>query len=261
MAKKETQKKLTPMDIHEVEFKKRGLSGYDRHDVDQFLDQIVDDYGDALDQTVDLKNEILQLKQQQSEMQQQINSLNKQVVDYQKVQQTAQEKITQAQVKAQQIIDEATQNANDQIAQAKVDTDYQKQQLQTIKADYERVKEEAAGYRSYIQKLLQQAIDNLNDEQWQKALDKYFGTERFYPQDGGEPLTLTSAEEDVDEDEEDDGEVDNDSLNEVNFGQDIDNDEPRPMTGDSSNNITIDVHDDDPGANSFVFPDNYKNHN
>jgi cell division initiation protein len=258
LANKETQKKLTPMDIHDVEFKKRGLSGYDRHAVDQFLDQIVDDYGDTLDQTVDLKNEILQLKQNQSEAQQQIDSLNKQVADYQRVQRAAQETIAQAQVRARQIIDEATQNANDQIAQAKVDIDYQKQQLQTIKADYERVKEEAASYRSYIQKLLQQAIDNLNDEQWQKALDKYFGTERFYPQDGGEPLTLTSADEDVDDE---DDEVDNDNPDEVNFGEDIDNDEPHPMEGDSSNNTTIDVHDNDLGANSFIFPDDYKNHN
>ena len=32
------------MDIHNEEFKKRGLSGYDRREVDSFLDEIIQDY-------------------------------------------------------------------------------------------------------------------------------------------------------------------------------------------------------------------------
>ena len=40
MADKET--KLTPMDIHNKEFKHRGRNGYDRYEVDSFLDDVVD---------------------------------------------------------------------------------------------------------------------------------------------------------------------------------------------------------------------------
>ena len=47
---------LTPMDIHNKEFATK-LRGYDSKQVDSFLDRIVDAYGDALDQIVDLKNE------------------------------------------------------------------------------------------------------------------------------------------------------------------------------------------------------------
>ena len=46
---------LTPMDIHNKEFKPRGRNGYDRYEVDNFLDEVVDNYGDALDEVVDLK--------------------------------------------------------------------------------------------------------------------------------------------------------------------------------------------------------------
>lgn len=49
---------LTPMDIHNKEFSTK-LRGYDSKQVDSFLDRIVDAYGDALDQIVDLKMKML----------------------------------------------------------------------------------------------------------------------------------------------------------------------------------------------------------
>ncbi|WP_267409421.1 DivIVA domain-containing protein [Lactobacillus sp. B4005] len=257
--KKKQTKKLTPMDIHDQEFKKRGLSGYDRHEVDAFLDRIVDDYGDALDETVDLKNKITQLNHQ-------VEKLQAEVTRFHKNESAAKAQLADAHVKAQEIINTATQQAHNETAQAKVDTEYQKQQLDTIKADYDRVKKEVAGYRRYIQELLQQAIKNLDDEKWQKALDKYFSTERFYPPDGAEPIMLTDAEEVVDEDDDDDVtvEVDNDGDDEVNFDEDT-ADDPKPMAGDSSNSETVNLRENEnapivePGA-QIIFPDSDKNH-
>ena len=52
---------LTPMDIHNKEFSTK-LRGYDSKQVDGFLDRIVDAYGDAIDQIVDLKNENVEIK-------------------------------------------------------------------------------------------------------------------------------------------------------------------------------------------------------
>lgn len=259
MADKKSQtKKVTPMDIHNQEFKKRGLSGYDRREVDTFLDQIVDDYGDTLDQNVDLKNEVIHLRNE-------VSSLQSQVTKYQQTEEIARDKIVDAQNKAQEIINNAKEEANNQSAQAKIDKDYQRQQLETITSDYDRVKREVAGYRKYIQELLQKAIKNLDDEDWQKALDKYFSTERFYPPDGSEPITLTDEEEVVDED---DDEVDNDGDIEVNFDEDIDeddDDEPHPMEGDSPNVETINSQDTDASngesGTTIIFPDDYKKHN
>ena len=253
--KKESQK-LIPLEIHNKEFKKRGLSGYDRREVDSFLDQIINDYGDALDQTVDLKNEIVNLKEQ-------VSDLQKQVKQYKQNEDATKEAVGNAKIQAERIINDATVQANNTTEQAKIDTDYQRQQLETIKSDYERVKKEASGYRSYIQDLLQKAIDNLNDENWQKALDKYFDTERFYPPDGAEPIMLTDEDEDVDEDEE--VEVDNGIDDEVNFEQDTeeDNNSPKPMTGDSPSVETVnneDTSSNNGSGTTVIFPDDYKNH-
>ena len=259
---KEKEQRLTPMEIHNKEFKKRGFSGYDRREVDSFLDQIINDYGNALDQTVDLKNEVVNLQNQVSELQ-------KQVDQYQQNENATKEAVGNAKIKAERIINDATVQANNEAEQAKIDTDYQRQQLESVKSDYDRVKKEVAGYRSYIQELLQKAIENLNDEKWQKALDKYFGTERFYPPDGAEPIMLTDEEEevDVDDDDDDDGiEVDNDSADEVNFEQDIDedNDSPQPMTGDSPSIETVNNQSSSSNTNSsgptVIFPNDYKNH-
>ena len=262
--KKESQK-LTPLEIHNKEFKKRGLSGYDRREVDSFLDQIINDYGDALDQTVDLKNEIVHLQEQ-------VSDLQKQVKQYKQNEDATKEAVGNAKIQAERIINDATVQANNTTEQAKIDTDYQRQQLETIKSDYERVKKEASGYRSYIQDLLQKAIENLNDENWQKALDKYFDTERFYPPDGAEPIMLTDEDEDVDEDDDDediDGdeevEVDNGIDDEVNFEQDTeeDNNSPKPMTGDSPSVETVnneDTSSNNGSGTTVIFPDDYKNH-
>lgn len=250
------------MDIHNQEFKKRGFSGYDRREVDTFLDQIVDDYGDTLDQNVDLKNEIIHLRNE-------VNSLQSQVTKYQQTEETAKDMIADAQNKAQEIINDAKVEADNQSAQAKIDADYQRQQLETITNDYDRVKREVAGYRKYIQELLQKAIKNLDDEDWQKALDKYFSTKRFYPPDGSEPITLTDEEEEVDEDDDDDDdtEVDNGGNIEVNFDEDSDEndaDEPHPLEGDSPNVETINSQDTgtSSGENgtTIIFPDDYKKH-
>ena len=264
--KKETQK-LTPIKIHNKEFKKRGLSGYDRHEVDSFLDQIINDYGDVLDQNVDYKNKIIQLQDR-------VSNLQKQVAQYQQNENATKEAINNAKIKAERIINDATVQANNVTEQAKIDTDYQRQQLETIKSDYERVKKETSGYRRYIQELLQKAIENLNDEKWQKALDQYFDTERFYPPDGAEPIMLTDEDEDVDEDDDDDDtdeededfEVDNDTDDEVNFEQDSEetNNSPQPMTGDSPSIETVNdddaAADNNSGGTTIIFPDDYKNH-
>lgn len=254
--KKKEIKKLTPIEIHDKEFKKRGLSGYDRQEVDSFLDQVIDDYGDTLDQNVDLQNEVVYLRHQ-------VLALQNELKQYQHNENATKEALGNAKVQAQRIINEATIQASDQVTQAKTDTNYERQQLETIKNDYDRVKKEVSGYRTYIQELLQKAIDNLNNDNWQKALDTYFGTERFYPPDGAEPITLTDEEEDVDVDDETGVEVDSKSDNEVNFDKG-DNDTPSPMTGDSPSVETVKKQDTEPNNDGskpvVIFPENYKNH-
>ena len=73
---------LTPMDIHNKEFSTK-LRGYDSKQVDGFLDRIVDAYGDALDQIVDLKNENVELKKKVDKFEKVKDSINESLISAQ----------------------------------------------------------------------------------------------------------------------------------------------------------------------------------
>lgn len=202
MADKKEKEPLTPMDIHNKEFKRRGRNGYDRFEVDSFLDQIVDDYGDSLDQIVDLKNERVNLDQEIEQMKADNQNLQSKLKQFEEQETEVAEIIGSAQKSATQIKKEAQGKAaeiiNNAKMQAKTDTKFELQQKDTLNSDYNRLKKEIAEFRNNIQKMLQAQIDNLNDDQWQKALDKYFNLNRFYPEDGTEPLTTTNDSDNID---------------------------------------------------------------
>ncbi|NRN97137.1 DivIVA domain-containing protein [Lactobacillus helveticus] len=270
MADKET--KLTPMDIHNKEFKHRGRNGYDRYEVDSFLDDVVDSYGDALDQVVDLKNEVVSLNKKVEDMQAQVDEYSNMKKSLISAQQTVDQLKgnAEAEAEAKRILDDAKK-------QAQTEVGYQKQQQEVISNDYKRLKKQIGEFRSHMQAMLQDEINNLNDETWQHALDEYFHTERFYPGNGAEPIG--EEEKIANEATIDDEDVDNDDVNDVNSSQepddldmdlsdDSDDDDdsapapaPKPMTGDSPHHETINLKPEMPKTSSgptIVFPDDYK---
>jgi len=54
---------LTPKDIYEKEFK-RALRGYDENEVNEFLDQIINDYSKILEENKELKEEIAKFRKE-----------------------------------------------------------------------------------------------------------------------------------------------------------------------------------------------------
>ena len=50
--------KLTPMDINNKEFK-RGLRGYNAEEVDEFLDEVVENYEEMYKENSNLKEKVL----------------------------------------------------------------------------------------------------------------------------------------------------------------------------------------------------------
>lgn len=262
MADKET--KLTPMDIHNKKFKHRGRNGYDRYEVDSFLDDVVDNYGDALDQVVDLKNEVVSLNKKVEDMQAQVDEYSNMKKSLISAQKTVDQLKENAEAEAKRILDDAKKEAQTEVG-------YQKQQQEVISNDYKRLKKQIGEFRSHMQAMLQNEINNLNDETWQHALDEYFHTERFYPGNGAEPI---GEEEIANETAIDDEDIDNDDVNDVNSSQepddldeelsdDSDDEEttPKPMTGDSPHHETINLKPEVPKSSSgptIVFPDDYK---
>ena len=95
---------LTPMEIHNHEFKK-GFRGYNENEVDDFLDQIVNDYEKILRDNDKLRNQL---------------SINeKEVSNYKNLEKNLQGTISIAQKTAEEIIATAQKTADEIIAAAK----------------------------------------------------------------------------------------------------------------------------------------------
>lgn len=190
---------LTPMDIHNKEFDIK-LRGYDESQVDSFLDRIVDAFGDALDKNIDLTNSNNELKKKNQELEAKIeeyekikDSLNQSLIS---AQANADEVKQKAQAEADQILSDAQQSADDK-------TKDLKEQYNILNNDYELLKGKVADFRAQTKKLLQDQLDELDDNDWQYYLDKYYGRSRLYPADGSQPVLVD------DQEAEENSEVDN----------------------------------------------------
>ena len=95
---------LTPMEIHNHEFKK-GFRGYNENEVDDFLDQIVNDYEKVLRDNDKLRN--------------QLSFNEKEVNNYKNLEKNLQETISVAQKSADDIIAAAQKTADEIISAAK----------------------------------------------------------------------------------------------------------------------------------------------
>ena len=179
---------LTPMDIHNKEFSTK-LRGYDSKQVDSFLDRIVDAYGDALDQIVDLKNENVELKKRVEKFEKVKDSINESLIS---AQENAEEIKKKTNNEAEEIIQKANQDAADIIQKAQDDGAKKRAELQsqydTLNHDYDLLKAKVEDFREAIQGMLKDQVKELSDSDWQYYLDKYYGRSRLYPADGSQPL-------------------------------------------------------------------------
>lgn len=224
------------MDIHNKEFTPRGHKGYDRYEVDSFLDQIVDDYGDCLDNNVDLKNENVALKNKIKELESEVDRLDE-------LRKTINDEVLKAQKDASELRQKAQEDAKNQAASENQSLVYQND---TLKNDYQRLKTQVADFRYKIRAKLQKQIDALDDNTWQYYLDAATNVERIYPSDGGEPIPTSSLPT-----------VDNQDQSGVNLEHDKNADKV-PLSTSQPENNQENTNDSDV---TIVFPDDYKDHN
>jgi cell division initiation protein len=102
--------KLTPLDIRHKEFK-RGMRGYADVEVDEFLDQVADEYERLFKENIDL--------------QERIESLEDKVAGYKRIEDTLQKTLVNAQASAE----EQKQNANKQAQLVLQDAELKARQL------------------------------------------------------------------------------------------------------------------------------------
>ncbi len=98
---------LTPLDIHNKEFKK-GLRGYDVNDVDEFLDEIIRDFESLYKENLELKEQLMKQQDDIDRYKTIEDTLQSTMVLAQK---TAEEAIINSEKEAELIVAEARQKA------------------------------------------------------------------------------------------------------------------------------------------------------
>lgn len=144
--------KLTPMDINNKEFKK-GLRGYNSDEVDEFLDQIVDNYEELYKENANLKEKL--------------SNANEKVEYYSKIETTIQNTLVLAQNAAEQAKKSAQKeselilkNANE-TAQKVLDKAHN--DVIQINDEYEKVKQEFIKFRAKYRNFMNTQLETFDD--------------------------------------------------------------------------------------------------
>ena len=144
--------KLTPMDINNKEFKK-GLRGYNPDEVDEFLDEIVDNYEELFKENATLKEKI--------------NSMNEKVEHYAKIETTIQNTLLLAQNAADQAKKSAQKEAELVISNAnevaKKTLDKAQSAVVQVTEEYEKVKQEFIKFRAKYRNFMNAQLETFDD--------------------------------------------------------------------------------------------------
>jgi cell division initiation protein len=144
--------KLTPLDIRHKEFK-RGMRGYADVEVDEFLDQIADEYERLFKENIDL--------------QERVEALEDKVAGYRRIEETLQKTLVNAQANAE----EQKQNANKQAQLVLQDAELKARQLvneayterQAIEQSMAKLRSAEEDFRFKFRQLLDGYLRQLQD--------------------------------------------------------------------------------------------------
>lgn len=187
---------ITPLDIQNKEFK-RTFRGYKESEVDQFLDEIIEDYEKLYRENIELKDKILALDEQIKRY----NDLEETLKDTLVVaQSTADEIIRAARQKSDLIIEEAE-------SKAKKIIDVANEEVKKLQKEYEEMKKEMFIFRTRYKSFIEAQLLTLDE---------------FYSNIGMEVSNL--EEESVEEYivEAEDGMMDSNTCEEENLDEEID---------------------------------------
>lgn len=169
---------LTPQEIHSKDFTSRGR-GFDKVEVNDFLDQVVIDFENLINENQTLKTKVADAEanaQQVEEMKQSVNSsilIAQEAAERLKKQTESEVEATrsQAESQAQKTVLDATSKANGIIIKANNDADQIKNDSQAeidrLKAEKDALTQEMTAFKSKLTGILKNQIDLVNnDSDW-----------------------------------------------------------------------------------------------
>ncbi len=148
---------LLPLDIQNKIFSK-SFSGYDKAEVDAFLDEILADYEVLYKESFTSREKIAHLEESLSTYKNMENTMHEAIVVAQK---TAEDVTKTAEEKAEIIIDRATQKSREIIDNAN-------NELVKIQAEYEQLQKEISIFKSKTAATFKAVLNQLQNEQTQE---------------------------------------------------------------------------------------------
>ncbi|RIV28229.1 DivIVA domain-containing protein [Alicyclobacillaceae bacterium I2511] len=147
---------LSPLDIHNKEFG-RSFRGYDEDQVDDFLEQVIQDYEALIRQNKELEEKIENLNEKLKHFTNIEESLSKSIIV---AQETASEVKNNARKEAQLILKESEKNADRIVSEAL-------NKSRKIAMEVEEVHKHAAIYRARFRSLIHAQLEMLESGDWQ----------------------------------------------------------------------------------------------
>lgn len=143
---------ITPLDIQNKEFK-RAFRGYKDLEVDEFLDEIVEDYEKLYKENIELKDKILTLNEQIEYYNNLENTLKETLVV---AQNTADDVVIAAREKSKNIIKDAELMAREIIIKAE-------KKVEEIKEEYEYLQREVFLFKTRYKSFLEAQITTIDE--------------------------------------------------------------------------------------------------
>lgn len=143
---------LTPLDIHNKEFKK-SFRGYNEEDVDEFLDTVIKDYEQLYRENIEIKENLDRLNSKLEHFQHMENTLHNTLIIAQETaeevklnaKKTTQLMIREAEIQAQRLLDEASNK------------------VRRMSSEYEGLQKQDQVYRLRVRNLVQAQLEILGE--------------------------------------------------------------------------------------------------
>lgn len=143
---------LTPLDIHNKEFKK-SFRGYNEEDVDEFLDAVIRDYEQLYRENIEIKENLDRLNSKLEHFQHMENTLHNTLIIAQETaeevklnaKKTTQLMIREAEIQAQRLLDEASNK------------------VRRMSSEYEGLQKQDQVYRLRVRNLVQAQLELLGE--------------------------------------------------------------------------------------------------
>lgn len=152
---------LTPMDINNKEFK-RGMRGYNPDEVDDFLDEIVDNYESIYKENSSLKERVASLTEQLEQYKSVENSIQKAII---LAQETADKAKASSEKEAEMVVKTANETAQKILDKAHSD-------VVQINNEYEDLKQEFIKFRARFRSFMTTQLETF--EELEKDFTKSF---------------------------------------------------------------------------------------